>query len=381
MSKTLYLECYSGISGDMTAAALIDLGADKEAVLKALNSLDIDGYEINISRIKKAGLDVCDFNVILDKEHTGCDHGQRGLPEMLDIIKQANITARAKETAIRILTIIAKAEAKTHGMDLIIDIIAVAVCLDNLDITEVIVPVLYEGHGFVRRQQGALPIPVPAVAFIASSYGLALHITGTEGELVTLTGAGIAAAIKTSDKLPEKFSIEKIGVGAGKRIYDRPSILRAMLIKEKTSEKGCIYKLESNIDDCTGEALGYVMERLFAAGAGDVHFMPVYMKKNRPAYQLNVICREDDIKKLENIIFEETTTIGIRRVRMESTVLKKDIENIRTTFGEAQVKVCELESGKRIYPEYESVVELCKKHQISYKDMFQLIQKEYQNTK
>lgn len=375
MSKTLYLECYSGISGDMAAAALIDLGADMDVVLEALNSLNIDGYRVHIGRVKNGGLDACDFDVILDKEHADFDHGHRGLLEIMDIVRKAKITERAKETAIRIFEIISEAEAKAYGADSIAYVTAVAVCLDNLDITEVIVPVIYEGHGFVRCRHGALPIPVPSVACIASYYDLALHITGTEGELVTPTGAGIAAAIKTSDELPEKFSIKKIGVGAGKRTFDSPNVLRAMMIEEKASEKGCTYKLESNIDDCTGEALGHVMERLFAAGAGDVHFTPVYMKKNRPAYQLNVICREADIEKMENIIFEETTTIGIRRVKMESTVLQKEVRKIKTAFGEAQVKVCHLESGIRVYPEYESVVELCKKNHMSYADMFQLIQK------
>lgn len=427
MSQTLYLECYSGISGDMTVAALLDLGADQQVLKKALKSLPITGFETIISRVKKAGLDVCDFQVILEHDnhdhdmtylhgdhhhHHGDEHGHshnvlepahhhehqakkthshanRGLPEIIEIINQAQITDRAKALAIRIFSIIADAEAKAHGVerelvhfhevgavDSIVDIVAVAVCLDNLDIREVIVPEVYEGRGFVRCQHGTIPIPVPAVTHIAASHQLNLHISSTEGELITPTGAAIVAAIKTSDQLLKQFTIEKTGIGAGKRIYDRPSLLRAMLITDKTQKNEGIYKLETNIDDCGGEILGFVMERLFEAGARDVHYSPVYMKKNRPAYLLNVICTKAEIETLEQIIFEETTTIGIRRIQMESTGLKRTVRKIKTSLGEAQVKVCELESGKRIYPEYASVVELCEKHRLAYQDAYHIIKKE-----
>lgn len=378
MSQTLYLECYSGISGDMTVAALLDLGADQQLLKKALKSLPITGFETVISRVKKAGLDVCDFQVILDQDNHDHDmaylhgddhhhqgekhthhhltelghhhphqekknhsHDHRGLPEIVEIINQAQITDHAKALAIRIFSIIADAEAKAHGVDRervhfhevgavdsIVDIVAVAVCLDNLNIREVIVPDVYEGRGFVRCQHGVIPVPVPAVTHIAASHQLNLHITDTNGELITPTRAAIVAAIKTCDQLPRQFAIEKTGIGAGKRTYDRPSLLRAMLITDKSKKNGDIYKLETNIDDCGGEILGFVMERLFEAGARDVHYIPVYMKKNRPAYLLNVICSEADIETLEQIIFEETTTIGIRRIQMESTGLKRTIKRM-----------------------------------------------------
>lgn len=424
MRKALYLECYSGIGGDMAVAALLDLGADKEVLETALSSLPIGGFEVEISRVKKSGLDGCDFNVILDKNHENHDHdmeylhGQkqdlmikrndkwhhphrisinhnhgddehRGPLEIFNIINDAHITDNAKEIAKSIFTIIAKAEAKAHGVEInqvhfhevgavdsIVDIIAVAVCIDNLGIKEVIVPQLHEGYGFVRCRHGVIPIPVPAVTHIVADNNLNLHITNTEGEMVTPTGAAIVAAIKTSDKLPEKFTIKKIGIGCGKRSYDRPSFLRAMIIEDKSLEEECIYKLESNIDDSTGEALGFVMDKLFEAGARDVHYIPVYMKKNRPAYQINVICKKEDIEKLEQIIFMETTTIGIRRIKMERSVLNREIKTMQTSLGEVQVKECNLELGKRVYPEYSSVVELCKKHNMSYQDVYHLIRKE-----
>ena len=444
MKNTLYLECYSGISGDMTVAALLDLGADREVLEKALKTLPVEGFEIKISRVKKSGLDVCDFSVILDKEHENHDHDMeylhgshkhgeeehthgedeahqhshihlhekshnhghvhlhehshhhehRNLSGILHIISHANITPRAKKIAERIFTILAEAEAKAHGTELdevhfhevgavdsIVDIVAVAVCLDNLNITDVIATELCEGHGFVRCQHGIIPVPVPAVVNIAEKHKLSLRITDTEGELVTPTGAAIIAAVRSMDKLPKKFSIEKIGIGAGKRNYDRPSLLRAMLIKDKTFEDNQIYKLESNIDDCTGEMLGYVMELLFKAGARDVHYIPVYMKKNRPAYQLNVVCLEKDIEILENIIFEETTTIGIRRIPVERSVLKRRIEKIMTSLGEAEVKICLLKEKEKVYPEYESVKKLCLQHKLNFQEVYQLIQREYNETK
>lgn len=434
MSKTLYLECMSGISGDMTAAALIDLGADQEILKQTLSSLPVSGFEVQISRVKKSGLDACDFNVILDAEHENHDHDMeylhgeghhhhhhgeeghshghdheeghhhhhgegahahehhhthehRGLPEILHIIEHAQMTERAKHIASEIFRVLGEAEAKAHGVpidevhfhevgavDSIADIVAIAVCLDNLDVTEVIVPELYEGHGTVRCQHGLMPIPVPAVANLVAAHQIVLRQTKTEGELVTPTGAAVVAAVRTKDRLPEQFTVKKIGVGAGKREYDRPGILRAMIIEEQEKDdQERIWKLESNIDDCTGEVFGYVMDRLFEAGARDVHYTPVFMKKNRPAYQLNVICTEEKIEEMEQIIFEETTTIGIRRMRVERTTLKRRNEMIRTSLGEAVVKVCEVESGTRIYPEYESAARISREKHLPYQEVWNQI--------
>ena len=261
-------------------------------------------------------------------------------------------------------------------MDSIVDIVAAAVCLDNLDIDQVIVPKLCEGSGFVRCQHGTIPVPVPAVANIAGRHGLKLQITDVQGELVTPTGAAIVAAVKTADTLPETFTILRTGMGAGKRSYERPSLLRVMLIRSETRERDTICKLETNIDDCTGEMMGYVMELLFEAGARDVHYMPVFMKKNRPAYQLNVICREEDAHKLEDIIFRETTTIGIRRCHMDRTVLKREMLQMSTELGQAVVKVCYLEDQVRYYPEYSSVTELCRKHNRPFQEVYAIIQEE-----
>ena len=431
MANTLYLECNTGISGDMSVAALLDLGADRDVLMKVLNSIPAKGFEVKISRVKKAGIDCCDFAVLLDKNHENHDHDMeylygktencgckhehthheghhehahshdgehehthshthhhehRGMKEIREILSSCVMTERARALALKIFEVLARAEAKAHGVSLeevhfhevgaidsIVDIVAAAVCLDNLDITKVIVRRLCEGTGSVRCQHGILPVPVPAVANIIEAYGLPVQFSDTKGELITPTGAAIVAAMEPSYSLPERFTIQKIGMGAGKRAYERPSILRAMLIKEKTEEKDTIYKLESNIDDCSGEALGYVMEELLKAGARDVHYIPVYMKKNRPAWMLNVICSKEDIEKLESVIFKETTTIGIRRVEMERTVLKREIKKVQTVYGEALVKVCMTEGQTRYYPEYESVVKICREKGLPYPEVYEKI--------
>lgn len=432
----LYLECNSGISGDMAVAALLDLGADRAVLEKALASLALDGFSVEIKRVKKAGLDVCDFHVRLDAAHENHDHdmaylygaephehghehahghahphaaeaghahshpqeaahahehAHRGLPEILAIIERAALTARAKELAARIFTILAEAEAKAHGVsaeqvhfhevgavDSIVDIVAAAVCLDNLGVTEAVAPRLCEGSGYVRCQHGRIPVPVPAVVQIAAAHGLCLRQIDAEGEFVTPTGAAIVAAIKTRDALPTDFVIRKAGLGAGKRTYDRPNLLRAMLIEargeEKRPEGDCICKLESNIDDASGEMLGFVMERLFAAGAKDVHYTPVFMKKNRPAYQLNVLCDEADRETLEAIIFAETTTIGIRRVRMERSVLRREVRTVETPLGAARVKFCSGAAGEKAYPEYDSVAQLAERCGLPYQEVYRAVQ-------
>lgn len=435
MGKTLYLECESGISGDMTVAALLDLGADQQVLKKALASLPVQGFDIRISRVKKSGLDACDFDVVLDKEHENHDHDMeylhghthahnhgtehmhghdvhnydaeyihehhgaddmhehehRSFADILQIIESSSLTERAKKTSADIFSVLADAEAKAHGVpknqvhfhevgavDSIVDILSAAVCLDNLDIDQVIVTELSEGRGTVRCQHGILPIPVPAVANIVQANHLRLKLTQVEGELVTPTGAAIVAAVRTSDKLPESFFIEKTGLGAGKREYACAGILRAMLLefenKESWVEKDEICKLETNIDDCSGETLGFLMERLMRAGAKDVHYTPVYMKKNRPAYQVNVICKKEDAEKLEEIIFRGTTTIGIRRMYMERSILKREAAEIDTPFGKMKVKVCSLQDGKRIYPEYEEVVRICRETGLSYYEVVKNIQ-------
>ena len=424
MSKTLYLECYSGISGDMTVAALLDLGADREVLKESLKSLPVGGFRTEITRVKKSGLDACDFSVILEQDNHDHDmeylhgseksytghhehshevnhehhhghthshehpHEHRGMKEITEIIQKSEMTVRAKKMAMRVFDILAQAESKAHGVpveevhfhevgavDSIVDIAAIAICMDNLDISNVIVPVLYEGTGFIRCQHGQIPVPVPAVTHIAETHKLKLKITDIQGELVTPTGAAVVAAFRTSDRLPEDFTM-LTGIGAGKRQYRCPGILRAMLIRETTDLqiKDIIWKLETDMDDCGGEMMGHVMNLLMANGAREVHYTPIYTKKNRPAYTLTVICKESEREKLENLIFSETTTIGIRRVEMERTILQREIQKKDTPVGTTIVKACTLPDGNiRYYPEYENVAELAERNQLSFRETYDRI--------
>ena len=263
--KNLYFECNSGISGDMAVAALLDLGADKNTLLKTLDSIPSEGFKIEISDVVKNGIRCCDFNVILDHKHENHDHDteylfghkhadeeehhhhheHRHLSDIIEIIAKTDLSENAKNLAEKIFRIVAESEAKAHAVpleevhfhevgavDSIVDIIAFAFCFDNLGIGRVFIPELCEGYGEIRCQHGILPIPVPAVVNIVEKYALPLRITGTHGELVTPTGAAIAAAVRTDGTLPELFKIAKTGLGAGKRNYEKPSILRAFLIEE-----------------------------------------------------------------------------------------------------------------------------------------------------
>ena len=440
MGKTLYLETSSGISGDMFVAAMIDLGADPEALERALNSIPADGFMVEISSVKKSGIACCDFNVILDETHENHDHDMaylyapapvssaapqeeahhchchedeeahhchgceephhhhehhhhhhgRHLAEILDIIAATDMTDSAKALAGKMFRIVAEAESLAHHMpleevhfhevgaiDSIVDIIAAAVTFDSLGITDVIIPCLTEGTGTVRCQHGVLPVPVPATMNIIEAYDMPLTIMEAKGEYVTPTGAAIAAAICTTHQLPKAFRIVRMGLGAGKRAYtERTNILRAYLIEGNAMEEGKdeIVKLETDIDDSTGEALGYTIDRLMQAGALDVHYSPVYMKKNRPAWELTVICKKSKMEEIENIIFKETTTIGIREFpSVMRSILRRNQKRVETPFGIAEVKEVALPGERRFYPEYESVKAIAEKEHLPFAEVYHLV--------
>ena len=276
MGKCLYLDCTSGISGDMFVAALLDLGADEKELIAGIKSIADDGFDIKISKVEKSGIACTDFDVVLDELHDGHDHdmeylyghlngrqhaadnhletphkehkhqGHRGLAEIKEIISKTTFHDKTKKLAEKIFDILADAEAKAHGIpkeevhfhevgaiDSIVDILAAAYLVEALDVEQVYVPYLSEGQGSVRCRHGILSVPVPAVTNIVSTHSIPMKITEVQGELVTPTGAAIVAAIMTSDKPPEIFKIEKNGYGAGKREYNTAGYLRAMLISNE----------------------------------------------------------------------------------------------------------------------------------------------------
>ena len=310
------------------------------------------------------------------------------MKENREIIGGLEMTEGARELALRIFGILAEAESKAHGvpvdevhfhevgaLDSIVDIVAAAVCLDDLGIGRVAVTGITEGSGTVRCQHGILSVPVPAVAQIAGAYGLPMRFSGRKGELVTPTGAAILAAVMTQESLPESFVIEKIGMGAGKREYEIPSILRAMVIRPREEQSGIkapaaaeeckadtIWKLECDVDDSTGEQLGYALERLYREGAREVHYAPIFMKKNRPGWELTVICDDAHREKTEQVMFTETSTTGIRRQKMERSILTRKHVAVKTRYGEIPVKVNGEEEQRKIHPEYEQVAEAAARH-------------------
>ncbi|EJP32565.1 TIGR00299 family protein [Selenomonas sp. FOBRC9] len=400
MGTTLYLECRSGISGDMAVGALLDLGARRDVLEKILGRLPVGGYRLHFGRTVKCGIDAYDFDVYLDPEYThnhGHVHRHRNLRDIYAIIDMLTCGERVKVLARRIFNILAQAEAKAHGIpvdevhfhevgaiDSIIDIIGVAICIDDLEVHEVIVSPLTDGSGSVQMAHGVMPVPVPATLRIVEEYGLGLHISDNDGEMVTPTGAAIAAALRTRDALPSEFRVLKTGIGAGKKDFYQANVLRAMLIedlsvkKESSAEKQ-MWLLESNIDDAGGEMLGLAMECLFEAGAADVWYTPIYMKKSRPANMLSVLCTEELITPLENLIFKHTTTIGIRRTPVSRIILHREIRILQTALGAAKVKICTDGSRQYFYPEYESIRRICKEHRMGYQEVYAVIQEEAKN--
>ena len=476
MEKILYLECNSGISGDMTVGALLDLGADRGALERALGSLGVGGYHLHFGRTKKCGLDAFDFDVHLEgvegehhhhhhehegeeehghggghhhehgdeahchgheeagphhkhgdeaHEHHHHEHGPEGhcheheeaghhhehgaeahchvhgeaehhhhphvhrnYADICTIIDRLDSNARVKELAKRMFRIVAEAESKAHGLpidqvhfhevgaiDSIVDIIGVAVCLDNLGIDNVVVSPLAEGSGYVRCQHGVIPVPGPATANIAQAHGLTLRLTDNDGEMVTPTGAAIAAAVKTMDRLPASCRIVKTGMGAGKKDFKQANVLRAMILEIEESAGDQMWVMESNIDDCTGEMLGFAMEMILAAGAADVWATPIFMKKNRPAYMLSVLCREDKLEELETLMLTQTTTIGVRRYPVSRTIMDRRNETVSTRFGDARVKVCGYKGKQYFYPEYESVKTICREHGVDFRTAYDEIRR------
>lgn len=390
MTEYLYLEGANGISGDMTVAALLDLGGSREKLDAVLQSLRLDGFDYQIEQKLSYSICGCDFDVHLhhsehhheEHYHEHHHHEHRHLSDVYEIIDRGSMSEKARSLAKKIFRIVAEAEGKAHGcsaeevhfhevgaVDSIVDIVSAAVLIDDLGIENVIVRGLNEGQGFVTCQHGALPVPVPAVLNIAEKYGIVLRPTDNNGEMVTPTGIAIAAALKTTERLPAAYKILKTGIGLGKRDFGRANFLRVMIIEDVASSDQ-MYVIETNIDDSTAEELGLTMEKLLADGAADVHFEPCFMKKNRPAYMLRVITSAELLPQMEDIIFRNTTTIGLRKYPVERRCMERKIIRVRLNGGEVEVKQCRLGDIVRYNPEYESVKALAAAEGRPFRDVF-----------
>ncbi|MCX7694177.1 MAG: nickel pincer cofactor biosynthesis protein LarC [Caloramator sp.] len=376
--RILYFDCFSGISGDMAVASLIDLGVSKEYLLNELKKLNIDEeYKIEIKRVKKAGIDATRFDVILT-EHR---HHSRNLFDIEGIIDKSELNKSVKELSKRIFKIVGEAEAKVHGeklydvhfhevgaTDSIIDIVAFSICLDYLKIDKVISSYINTGRGFVECEHGMLPVPAPATAEILK--GIPVYSDEREFELTTPTGAAIIKAVANEFKMDCPLVIKNVGYGAGKRETEKPNVLRAILSDDDYDE---IYLIQANIDDMTGEMYGYLMDKLLEAGAKDVYYTPIYMKKNRPAVVLNVIVSKSMEEKILDIIFTESTTIGVRKIKIDRVELERETKTVETRYGDINVKVARYKDKVvNIKPEFEDLKRIAEENNIPLKSATQV---------
>lgn len=434
--SALYFDCFSGISGDMTLGALLDLGIERTYLLDELEKLGLHGFHISFEKAVKNGITGNYVKVNLDPqsdihghhqhgsthqessplhqplfsvEYTSHSHFHRSLSDINDLIENSGIRPGAKDLAKRIFLRIAKAEAKVHNrpveqvhfhevgaVDSIVDIVGCAILIDKLKPDVVYASVINDGRGFIQCQHGRLSVPVPAVSEIFASSDVIARQIDVEAELVTPTGAAIIAELAASYGNMPPMKVKKIGWGAGTKDLTIPNLLKISMGElvnltlssnqtinpmgstgtEETDQvinPERVMILETNIDDCSGEILGYAMERLMEAGALDVYYTPIFMKKNRPAYCLTVITWPHTADKMEQLIFRHTTTIGIRKHLEERTVLPRRKDICHTAFGELQVKKVMLDGAERIYPEYESARKLAYENGVSLSEVYQSV--------
>ncbi|HEX9078142.1 MAG TPA: nickel pincer cofactor biosynthesis protein LarC [Desulfuromonadaceae bacterium] len=363
--KTIYLDCYAGISGDMTVGALLDLGVPLEHLETELAKLGLPegSYALSTSRTERRHVAALKFDVSVHDHHTHRHYA--GIDAM---IAASSLADPVKERARTIFHRLAEAEARVHGVpveevhfhevgavDSIVDIVGTAICLDYLGVGQVFASALPLGGGFVETAHGRLPVPAPATAELLQ--GLAVHADLATGERVTPTGAAIVAALAADTGRRPPMVLERIGSGAGGRDFPEcPNILRAFLGRsgEEQGTAAEVMVVEANIDDSTPEVLGYAMERLLEEGALDVFFTPIQMKKNRPAVLLSFLCRPERLDQLGRLVLAETSAIGLRYHAAARMTLERCIEERQTPFGAVRFKLV-FDGGRllRAAPEYE----------------------------
>ena len=423
--KTLYLDLFSGIAGDMFIAALLDLGVDARQFERELKKLKLDGYHLHISRQQKSAIVGVKFDVHLapepDHEHAH-DHGHqhhehehhhdhshddsRNFSEIKQIISRSKLSAWVKQKSIAVFQRIAEAEGKIHGLppgevhfhevgavDSIVDIVGAAIALELLGKPRVFASPVVEGTGWIRCAHGRFPVPAPATLAILGARGIGLTQCEEPHELVTPTGAALLAEFVERFGAMENLVAEKIGFGLGTRDNKtRPNVLRAVLgkgikktsnIQHRTSniqshdwETDRVAVLETNLDDCAGEILGHFVETALAAGALDVFHTPVQMKKNRPGVLLTVLCAETDVDKFSELMLRETTAFGVRKTIAERRKLRREFAEVKTAFGEVTVKIGRL-GGKVVQaaPEFESAKKLAAQKKVPLKQIYEAVKK------
>jgi len=400
--KTLYFDCFSGISGDMTIGALLDLGLDFEYLKAELKKLPVEGYELKAGRVVRSNLSAMKFDVEIEGDaghphehhdhghthdhhhhengHTRQPHFHRKASEILQMIAQSSIHPNARRIATDIFTKLAISEGKVHNIrpedvefhevgavDSIVDCVGAAIGFDALGIERFLCSAINVGSGFIHCQHGVMPVPAPATADLLRN--ATIYSKHANTELVTPTGAAILAAVVNPFGPLQNFVTDRIGYGAGtKEFADFPNCVRLMLGAESGASAEDVIVIEANIDDMTPQNFGYVTERLFGAGALDVFTLPIQMKKGRPGHLLQVLTPPHSADSISRIIFQETTTIGIRSHSASRTILDRESVEVETEYGKVSVKVSRLAGDiVNFTPEYEDCARLARERSVPLK--------------
>jgi len=376
--RTLYFDCFAGISGDMILGALVDLGIEREFLEGQLSKIGISGYELEFNKVDRSGISASKVSV-----RTGHEHHHRHLSDVLKIIDGAQLDGEIKARASKIFTLLAEAEAIVHdvplerihfhevgAVDAIVDVIGACIGFQGLGIDRFFCSALHVGSGTVEMAHGRFPVPPPAVAELLK--GAPIYSTEILGELVTPTGAAIVRGVSEGFGPMPVMRIAGTGYGAGSREYPRfPNVLR-LLMGETTdnSDDGKVLVLETNIDDMSPQLTGYLMERALEMGALDCYFTPIQMKKNRPGVLISIICRPADRQLLTELLLLETTTLGVRFYETDRTALQRDRIAVETIYGPIRVKIAKL-NGKpfKVMPEFDDCRKAALEHKAALRDV------------
>lgn len=380
--KTLYFDCFAGVSGDMIIGALIDLGVDLSELKHALSGLRLDGYTITATPARRCQIQAIKFDVHLShhadshEHHHEHHHEHRGLREIRALIEGSSLSRRVKEQSLAIFQRLAEAEGRVHGIapdevhfhevgavDAIVDIVGACVGFEMLGIERFICSPLRVGYGQVRCAHGLYPIPAPGTCELLK--GLPVYAGDLEGEFVTPTGAAIISALCSKYGRMEGLQPTATGYGAGGRAYpDFPNVLRLILAEDgQTCSNQSVVVIEANLDDCSPQVFGYLMERLFEVGALDVYYTPVQMKKSRPGVLLTALAEHKDIDRVIDCVLRETTTIGLRYYEATRRVLDRRVQTVETKYGAINFKLAT--NGQTLYkamPEYSDCLAAARLH-------------------
>ncbi len=386
--RTLYIDCGMGAAGDMLAAALLELLPDPDGFVEEFNSLGLPGIRMEREESVKCGITGTHVSILVDgaeegEEHHHHDgehhHHHHGIGDIEHIVMHhLDLQPAVREDILAVFGLIAEAESRVHGMpvadihfhevgtmDAIADVAAVSMLMDRIHPDEVVVSPIRTGYGHVRCAHGILPVPAPATAYILS--GLPIYSGDIEGELCTPTGAALLRHFATRFGQMPLMSVSAIGYGMGRKDFPAANCVRAMLGGQEGSGDTVI-GLSCNVDDMTGEEIGFAIERLLACGAKDAYTVPIGMKKNRPGVMLSVICAEQDLDEMVRTIFRYTTTIGIRKTVYERYVLTRRQEGVDTGCGPVRMKISQGYGVERVKPEYDDLERIAKERGISIRE-------------